>query len=226
MTRAILGILIGVGIGSVTGYFGKCSSGACPLTATPFRGAVYGGVLGLLFALTTAMPKRCDVSVEEPPPPRAVATTVEPEPVVADSVENTPDENVEALVHISDEKEFEQRVLRASAPCLVDFYSNNCPPCHMLGPTIEKLAGRYWGKAVICKVNLDGGKNADLAHRYGIRGIPAVLFFQNGAEVERLVGLQKETAYITVLENLLPTTDRPADATSLEQTKTTPLKDR
>ena len=51
MTKIILGIVIGAAIGSVIGYFGKCSSGTCPLTSNPYRGALYGAVLGLLFAL-------------------------------------------------------------------------------------------------------------------------------------------------------------------------------
>lgn len=51
MKRIIIGIIIGAVIGSVVGYFGKCSSGVCPLTSNPYRGALYGATLGLLFAL-------------------------------------------------------------------------------------------------------------------------------------------------------------------------------
>ena len=49
MNKIILGIIIGGVLGSIMGYFGQCSTGACPLTATPFRGAIYGIILGLLF---------------------------------------------------------------------------------------------------------------------------------------------------------------------------------
>jgi hypothetical protein len=52
--RIILGVLIGGGIGAVTGYFGQCSSGTCPLTSTWWRGAIYGGVIGLMIAFGTA----------------------------------------------------------------------------------------------------------------------------------------------------------------------------
>ena len=46
----VIGALVGGGLGAVTGYFGSCSGGACPLTANPWRGAIYGAVLGVLFA--------------------------------------------------------------------------------------------------------------------------------------------------------------------------------
>lgn len=52
MNRIIIAILIGVALGSALGYFGQCSSGACPLTSTWWRGAIYGGVMGLLFGLS------------------------------------------------------------------------------------------------------------------------------------------------------------------------------
>ena len=50
MTRLLIPVLIGVAIGALTGYFGQCNSGVCPLTSTWWRGAIYGGVVGLLFA--------------------------------------------------------------------------------------------------------------------------------------------------------------------------------
>jgi len=53
MTRYLIPIAIGAALGSLTGYFGQCSSGACPLTSTWWRGAIYGGVMGLLFAFSS-----------------------------------------------------------------------------------------------------------------------------------------------------------------------------
>lgn len=53
MSRILIAVLIGVALGSALGYFGQCSSGTCPLTSTWWRGAIYGGVLGLLFALSS-----------------------------------------------------------------------------------------------------------------------------------------------------------------------------
>ena len=51
MTRILLPLLIGAALGSLMGYFGQCTTGACPLTSTWWRGAIYGGVLGLLFSI-------------------------------------------------------------------------------------------------------------------------------------------------------------------------------
>jgi len=201
--RIAVGAFIGAGIGSVAGHFGKCSSGTCPLTATPVRGAMYGGVLGVFLALTLTAPGRRDVASSKVPA-NVGGSAARSKAVVVPDTGSAVRENAEVLVHIGNSKEFDERVLRAVVPCLVDFYSDSCPPCRMLGPTIEKLAERYAGRVLVCKVNLDGGRNADLARRYGIRGIPAVLFFQDGKEVERYVGLRAEGDYADLLDGLLP----------------------
>jgi gas vesicle protein len=56
IVRLLIGILIGGAVGAVMGYFGKCSTGSCPLTANPFRGAIYGAVMGLLLTLLLSAP--------------------------------------------------------------------------------------------------------------------------------------------------------------------------
>lgn len=53
MNRVVIAVLIGVALGSALGYFGQCSSGTCPLTSTWWRGAIYGGVMGLIFGMST-----------------------------------------------------------------------------------------------------------------------------------------------------------------------------
>jgi len=83
----------------------------------------------------------------------------------------------------------------------VDFYSDSCPPCRRLAPTIEELAREYEGRAVVVKVNVVNVP--DLARRYGIQGIPAVLFFVGGEPVSRMVGLQSKDAYTKVLDGLV-----------------------
>ncbi|MBN1556593.1 MAG: thioredoxin fold domain-containing protein [Lentisphaerae bacterium] len=104
-------------------------------------------------------------------------------------------------VHIESEAAFEQVVLKAEQPCLADFYSDSCPPCRKLAPTMERLAARYRGRALICKVDLDAAPA--LAASYKIRAIPAVLFFRNGGEVLRLVGLRRQREYEQVLDRML-----------------------
>ncbi|GEM_PF-224983 len=90
----------------------------------------------------------------------------------------------------ADQDTFASDVLNANTPALVDFWAPWCGPCQMMGPTIDKLAGDYAGKAVIAKVNVDD--SPDLASKYGIRSIPALLFFKGGEVVDQLIGVQSE----------------------------------
>ena len=84
---------------------------------------------------------------------------------------------------------------------LVDFYADWCGPCKMLGPVIEQLAAEFEGKAKICKVNTDNAQ--DLAAKFQISGIPAVLIFKDGKVAENLVGFRPKDAYITAINKLL-----------------------
>ena len=75
----LLGLLIGATLGAALGYFGQCTSGTCPLTSTWWRGALYGGFLGLLFAWSSAGDRRrVDGSSDAQPNPRAMTDTAEP----------------------------------------------------------------------------------------------------------------------------------------------------
>ncbi len=104
----------------------------------------------------------------------------------------------EAL-HI-DESSFESEILQSDVPVLVDFWAPWCGPCQMMGPTIDKLAGDYEGSAKIAKVNVDD--SPDLANKYGIRSIPALLFFSNGEVADQLVGVQSEDALKAKLDEM------------------------
>ena len=90
----------------------------------------------------------------------------------------------------ADQDTFASDVLNATTPALVDFWAPWCGPCQMMGPTIDKLASDYAGKAVIAKVNVDD--SPDLASKYGIRSIPALRFFKGGEVVDQLIGVQSE----------------------------------
>ncbi|MFN0124940.1 MAG: thioredoxin [Blastocatellia bacterium] len=82
---------------------------------------------------------------------------------------------------------FEAEVLNAGQPVLVDFWAAWCAPCRMLAPTVEAVAEQYQGRAKIVKLNVD--ESGEAAARYGIKGIPTLILFRDGAEAERVVGV-------------------------------------
>ena len=82
--------------------------------------------------------------------------------------------------------QFESEVLNSTVPVLIDFWAEWCGPCKAIGPSIEQLAAEYDGKAKVYKVDVD--REGDLAQRFGIMSIPALLVFKGGKEVDRMVG--------------------------------------
>jgi len=170
IARIFWGVLIGGLIGAVLGYFGKCSSGSCPLTSNPYRGAIYGAVMGALLA-SVFLPKSSQ---------RAESTNI---------------------VHITSGADFKNHVLDAPGICLMDLFSNRCPPCRVLAPTISSLADKYAGRVTVCKVDVD--QLGTVAEQYAVTAIPTVLVIKNGKEINRLVGLRSEAEYIALLDELV-----------------------
>ena len=104
-------------------------------------------------------------------------------------------------LQIESVSDFDRHVSDAAGICLADMYSDRCPPCRLLAPTISSLAIEYAGKVTVCKVNVD--RLPQLARRYGIRAIPTVLIIKNGKLLKTFVGLRPKTEYIAILDKLL-----------------------
>ena len=89
-------------------------------------------------------------------------------------------------------EDFDEKVLNADVPVLVDFWAPWCGPCQMMHPVLEELAEDYEGKAVIARLNIDEGNNQELAGKYEVRAIPFMAVFNEGEIVDQLVGVRPE----------------------------------
>ena len=96
---------------------------------------------------------------------------------------------------------FEETVIKAGGPVLVDFWAEWCGPCKRLAPTVEALAGDYAGKLTVGKLNVDDNPNT--ASKFQIRGIPALLLFKGGQVVESVVGLAQKDDLKKVIDKHL-----------------------
>lgn len=81
------------------------------------------------------------------------------------------------LIHVSD-SDFEERVLKAEGPVLVDYWAEWCGPCKMIAPIIEEIAKEYAGRLTVAKLDIDS--NGQTPQHYSVRGIPTLMIFKDG----------------------------------------------
>ena len=94
--------------------------------------------------------------------------------------------------------EFDEKVLKATTPVLVDFYADWCGPCKMAEPILDELSNTYTGKVAFVKVNVD--EAGEVAGKYGMMSIPTTILFNKGAEVSRQVGFAGKESFESLLK--------------------------
>ena len=186
-TKMLIGAAVGLVIGAVVGYIGKCRSGTCPITGNPYSGAIIGAILGGLIALMIA---------DRGAVPRGGAGEGGPVRV------------------ITSDNQFLMDVVGGPRPVVVDFFATWCMPCKMLAPTLEGLAKEYAGRVDFVKVDID--QLQDLAKAHKVEAVPTVVLIQGGEEVHRWVGVQPPEEYRRALDGIAPQT-KPQKETPMTQ---------
>ncbi len=96
---------------------------------------------------------------------------------------------------------FERNVLHSKVPVLVDFWAPWCGPCRIVSPVLEKLSSEYSNKLVFSKLNVDD--NQEIAAKYDVRGIPCIIVFKNGNELDRIIGAYPEAQLRSKIDLIL-----------------------
>lgn len=101
---------------------------------------------------------------------------------------------------LESKEQFENDILKTQLPAMVDFFATWCGPCKMLSPVIDEISSELEGKAVVAKVDSD--QLGELCAEYNIRLLPTLVFFKDGKEVDRIVGMAEKEDIIEKLQSL------------------------
>ena len=107
---------------------------------------------------------------------------------------------IDEPIHVTDDA-FEKTVMQSETPVVVDFWAPWCGPCRMVAPILDKLAKEYAGKLLIAKVNTDN--DAQWAQKFGVQGIPTMLFVADGKVVHQQVGALPEPMLRSTVDQFL-----------------------
>jgi len=106
-----------------------------------------------------------------------------------------------SVLNVSGKNDFNDNMLNAGKPVLVDFWAPWCGPCKMVAPELEAVAQEYEGKAIVLKVNVD--EQQQLASAYNVMSIPTLLLFKDGKEVERIVGYRPRKDLMDAIDKVI-----------------------
>jgi thioredoxin 1 len=104
------------------------------------------------------------------------------------------------IVHTSDSK-FEADVLKSAKPVLIDFWAEWCGPCKMIAPILDEAANEYADRLTVAKLNID--ENPNTAQKFGIRSIPTLMLFKDGAVQAQKLGAMSKSQLTAFLETNL-----------------------
>lgn len=169
--NVLIGVAAGGLVGGLVGAYGRCRTGSCPLKGHPLSGTLFGAIFGALVVL-------------------AIGRSA---PAVEESLKDVP--------IVRTQEQFDQTVVQAPGPVMVDFYATWCGPCRVLAPTIAGLERDYRGRVAFVRV--DGDQSRDLVQAYHVAGYPTVILFNKGIQVDRWAGVGQAKDYRAAMDSVL-----------------------
>jgi thioredoxin 1 len=106
----------------------------------------------------------------------------------------------EEIIHVSD-TDFEDQVLKAAGPVLVDYWAEWCGPCKMIAPILDEISDEYAEKLTVAKINID--ENREIPQKYAVRGIPTLMIFKDGEIAGTKVGALSKSQLSAFIDSVI-----------------------